>query len=65
MLGKELDGKVGTSIQEARRLGNAITTRVVMGCGLGIVQKKDTNLLAVNGGYILITISWAHYLLQF
>ena len=64
MLGGELDGKVRAYIQETCRLGNTITTRVVMACALGIVRKKDSNLLAVNGGHIVITKSWARYLLQ-
>ena len=35
-----------------------------MACALGIVQKKDSNLLAVNGEHIVITKSWACYLLK-
>jgi len=64
MLGEDLDRKVRTYIQDTRRLGNAITTRVVMAGALGIVKKKDKNLLAENGGHIVINKSWARYLLQ-
>ena len=48
MLGEELDGKVRAYIQEARRLVNTITTRVVMACALGIMWKKDSNLSMVD-----------------
>jgi len=64
MLGEDLDRKVRAYIQDTRRLGNAITTRVVMAGALGIVKKKDKNLLAENGGHIVINKSWARYLLQ-
>ena len=59
MLGAGLDGKVRAYIQEARRLGNTINTRVVMACALGIVRKKDSSLLAANGGHIVINKRWA------
>ena len=59
MLGEDLDGKVRAYIQDMRVLGNAITTRVVMAAALGIVKKKDKNLLAVNGGHVVINKSWA------
>ena len=35
-----------------------------MACALGMVKKKDSNLLAVNGGHIVITKRWASYLLE-
>ena len=54
----------GLYIQGTRRLGNAITTRVAMAGALDIVKKKDKNLLAENGGHIVINKSWAQYLLQ-
>ena len=64
MLGEDLDGKVRAFIRDMRVLRNAITTRVVMAAALGIVKKKDKNLLAVNGGHVVINKSWARYLLQ-
>ena len=64
MLGEELDRKVRAYVQEMRRLGNAITTRVVMAGAFGIVKKKNKNLLAKYGGHIVINKSWARYLLQ-
>ena len=36
MLGEDLDQKVSAYIQDMHRLGNAITTRVVMAAALGI-----------------------------
>ena len=60
MLGEDLDRKGPCKyIQDTRRLSNAITTRVVMAGALGIVKKKDKNLLAENGGHIVINKSWA------
>ena len=35
-----------------------------MAGAFGIVKKKDKNLLAENGGHIVINKSWARYLLQ-
>ena len=59
MLGEDLDGKVRAYIQDMHVLGNVITTRVVMAAALDIVKKKDKNLLAVNGGHVVINKSWA------
>ena len=64
MLGEDLDRKVRAYIQDTHRFDNAITTRVVMAGALGIVKEKDKNLLAENGGHIVINKSWARYLMQ-
>ena len=37
---------------------------VVMAVGQGIVMGRDANLLACNGGNIILTKEWARYVLQ-
>ena len=38
--------------------------RISIAAAMGIVRRHDSNLLAVNGGHIILTKHWAQYLLQ-
>ena len=41
-----------------------MNTAITMACAEGIVRSADSNLLAVNGGHILITKDWAKNMLH-
>ena len=55
LLGKELDKHVETFLRKLRVNGVVINTAIVMATAEGIVCSKDSNLLAQNGGPILIS----------
>ena len=63
MLGKKLDKHVETFLRQLRVNGVVINTAMVMATAEGIVHNKDSNLLAKNGGPILITKYWAKSLM--
>ena len=41
-----------------------VNLHVVMAVGQGILMGRDANLLACNGGSIILTKEWARYVLQ-
>ena len=41
-----------------------MNARVAIACATGILRKRNSNLLAVNGGHVVLTKEWAHYLLH-
>ena len=64
MIGEELDQQVRDYISYLRTEGAIINTHVVIGIGKGIVMGKDANLLACNGGGIVLTKDWARNVLR-
>ena len=63
LIGEELDEQVKQYITYLRKEGAVINVHVVMAVGEGIVMGKDANLLACNGGSIVLTKEWARYVL--
>jgi len=59
MIGEELNQQMQDYISYLRTRGVIINTHVVIGVGTGVVMGKDANLLASNGGGILLTKDWA------
>ena len=64
LLGEELDKQVQAYLTSFRECGAVVNTAITMACAEGIVRSADSNMLAVNGGHILITKDWAKSLLQ-
>jgi len=64
LLGEELDKQVQAYLTSFRESGAVVNTAIAMACAEGIVRSVDSNLLAVNGGYILITKDWANNMLH-
>ena len=64
MIGEELNQQVQDYISYLRTRGAIINTHVVIGVGTGVVMGKDANLLASNGGGILLTKDWARNVLR-
>ena len=63
-LGADLDRQVQSYLLDTRKGGGAVTTDVAIAGALGIIRRKDSNLLAQNGGHIELTRDWARSLLD-
>ena len=60
-----MDEQVKQYITYLRKEGAVVNVHVVvMMVGQGIVMGRDANLLACNGGSIVLTKEWARYVLQ-
>ena len=55
LLGEELDQQVRAYVTSLRANGAVVNTVIVMGCAEGIIKNHDSNLLASNGGRIVLT----------
>ena len=64
LIGKELDEQVKRYTTYLRKEGAVVNIYVVMAGGKGIVVGRDGNLLACNGGSLVLTKEWARYVLQ-
>jgi len=47
-----------------REAGGVVNTSIAIAATLGIIRRHNSNLLAVNGGYIVFTKPWDQYLLE-
>ena len=63
-LGAGLVDQVKAYVLTTRRKGGAVTTDVAVAGAIGIIRKKDSNLLAKNGGHIALTKDMAQSLLD-
>ena len=64
LIGDELDKQVQQYLNDLRKRGCVINTRIAIAVGEGILLNKDANLLASNGGGITLTKDWAKYLFK-
>ena len=64
LIGEELDEQVKRYITYLRKEGAVVNIHVVMVVGKGVVMGRDANLLACNGGSLVLTKEWARYVLQ-
>ena len=64
LLGQELDRQVQAYLMSLREAGGVVNTSIAIAAATGIIRRHDSNLLAVNGGHIVLTKHWAQYLLQ-
>ena len=64
MLGETLDQQVQAYFGVLRDSGGVINTSIAIAAATGIFRKRDTSLLAENGGHIALSKHWAQYLLQ-
>ena len=64
MIGVDLDQQVQDYISYLRTESAVINTHVIIEIGKGIVMGKDSNLLACNGGGIVLTKDWASNVLR-
>ena len=63
-IGEELDEQVKQYITYLRKEEAVANVHVVMAVGEGIVMAREANLLACNGGSILLTNECARYVLR-
>ena len=62
--GESLDKEVQAYTQETYKVESIVNARIVITCATGILQSRNSNLLAVNGGHVVLTKEWIHYLLH-
>ena len=63
MLGEDLDKQVQAYLLELGKVGSIVNREIPIASARGIIHKKDSRMLAENGGHVLLTKDWAHYLL--
>ena len=64
MLGETLDKEVQAYIQETHKVGGEVNARIAIACATGILRRRNSNLLAVNGGHVVLTKEWARNILH-
>ena len=64
LLGPELDRQVQDHLISLHDAGGVVNTSIAIAAATGIVRRHDSNLLAVNGGHIILKKHWVQYLLQ-
>ena len=64
LLGESLDKEVQAYIQDTSKVGGVVNARIAIACATGILQRRNSNLLVVNGGHVALTKDWAGYLLH-
>ena len=59
LLGEDLGRQVRTYLTDLRANGSLVNTAIALGVAEGIVKNEDSNLLATNGGHVVLTKHWA------
>ena len=63
MMGEDLDRQVQAYLRDLGKAGGGVNKELAIASARGIIRKKDSRLLAENGGPVALTKDWAHYLL--
>ena len=63
LLGEELEMQVRAYLTALGANGAVVNTAIAIGCAERIVKSNDSNLLASNGGHIVLSKHWAKHLL--
>jgi len=64
MLGETLDKEVQAYIKETHKVGDMVNLRRAIACATGILWRRNSYLLALNGEHVVLTKEWTCYLLQ-
>ena len=64
LLGQDLNHQVRAYLMLLRDVGGIVNTSIAIAAATGIIRRHNSNLLAVNGGHIVLTKHWAQYLMQ-
>ena len=59
-----MDRQVRVYLTSLRDVGGIVNTSIAIAAATGIIRRHNSNLLAVNGGHIVLTKHWAQYLMQ-
>ena len=62
-MGSTLDKQVQAYLLATREAGGVVNSEIAIAAAMGTVRKQDSNLLAQNGGHIVLTRDWARSLL--
>ena len=63
MMGEDLDRQVQEYLRDLGKAGGGVNKELAIASARRIIRKKDSRLLAENGGPVALTKDWAHYLL--
>ena len=63
LIGEELDRQVQEYLRYLREQGSAVNSAIAIATAEGVVRNVDANLLACNGGGIILSKPWARGLL--
>ena len=64
LLGEELDKQVRAYVTSLRCNSAVVNTAIVISCAEGMIKNHNSNLLASNGGHILLTKNWGESILR-
>ena len=64
LLGEELDKQVRSYLIALRERGGVVNTAIVLACAEGIIKNYDSNILAANGGHLVLTRNWGKSILS-
>ena len=64
LLGEKLDEQIRQYLTTLRKAGAVINTAIVLACAEGLVKSENSNLLACNGGHIVLTRDWGKSILR-
>ena len=59
-----LDKEVQAYIQETCKIGSVVNARIAIGCATGILRRRNSDLLIVNGEHVVLTKEWPCYILH-
>ena len=59
-----MDEQIRQYLTTLRKAGAVINTAIVLACAEGVVKSEDSNLLACNGGHIVLTRDWGKSILR-
>ena len=63
-MGDKLDWQVQAYLLDFSEGATVVNTAIAIGCAQGLIKHYDSNLLECNGGPIVLTKSWAKFLIQ-
>ena len=63
LLGETLEKELRAYLIDLGKAGRVVNAEIAMASAKGLVRRKDSRLLAENGGYMVFTKDWAHHLL--
>ena len=64
ILDEETDKEIQQYLLALREAGGAVNCAIVRASAMGIIRRKNSCLLACNGGPVVLTKDWSRYLLE-
>ena len=64
ILDEETDKEIQQYLLALREVGGAVNCAIARASAMGIIRRKNSSLLACNGGPVVLTKDWSRYLLE-